>query len=129
MNQLIKEDYGYNFISDRLPAAEIKLDERSGERFYDVGGVNMGDDETNPEIPRLNNHFDVSIGSVRLTSRAGAIESCDIDSRYYRQISLLDLKDLHAIPLPRRQELPRCRCSRLSQLVRTFLLCPSVHLV
>lgn len=41
INNLIKEDYGYNFLADRLPAAEMKKDERTGETFYDIGGVNL----------------------------------------------------------------------------------------
>jgi len=41
VNNLIKEDYGYNFLADRLPAAEMKRDERTGETFYDIGGVNL----------------------------------------------------------------------------------------
>jgi transmembrane 9 superfamily protein 2/4 len=65
INQLIKEDYGYNFLVDGLPAAEIKREERTGDKFYDVGGVNLGDDETNPDVPALNNHFDIFLECAR----------------------------------------------------------------
>lgn len=67
INQLIREDYGYNFLVDGLMAAEVKIEQRTGEKFYDVGGVNLGqEDESNPEVPVLNNHFDIILEYVLL---------------------------------------------------------------
>jgi transmembrane 9 superfamily protein 2/4 len=36
--QLIKDDYGNNWMIDGLPAAEMKRDLQTGEVFYDIGG-------------------------------------------------------------------------------------------
>ena len=44
---------------DGLPAAEMKLDVKSGDMFYDMG-FNLGSDEgANEEHPHLNNHYDI----------------------------------------------------------------------
>lgn len=73
LNQLVREDYGYNFLVDGLPAAEVKKEVRTGDRFYDVGGVNLGDDETNPDVPALNNHFDIQLECVPSRPLADAL--------------------------------------------------------
>lgn len=39
--QLIKDDYGHNWMIDGLPAAEMKRDLQTGELFYDIGGFAM----------------------------------------------------------------------------------------
>jgi len=36
--KLIKDDYGYNWMIDGLPAAEMKQDLQTKEIFYDIGG-------------------------------------------------------------------------------------------
>lgn len=59
INGLIKEDYGLNWMIDGLPAAEMKKDVKTGEIFFDIGGFNLGDDETNAALPALNNHYDI----------------------------------------------------------------------
>lgn len=61
INDRIKEDYGLNFIIDGLPSSEMKMDVKTGEVFLDAQGFNLGDDETNPEHPALNNHYDILI--------------------------------------------------------------------
>ena len=61
INDRIKEDYGLNFIIDGLPSSEMKQDSKTGEIFLDAGGFNLGDDETIPERPALNNHYDIII--------------------------------------------------------------------
>ncbi|THH30769.1 hypothetical protein EUX98_g3418 [Antrodiella citrinella] len=57
INARIREDYALNWLVDGLPAAEMKVDLKSGDTFYDMG-FNLGDDE-DPETPILHNHYDI----------------------------------------------------------------------
>nr|XP_018260545.1 endosomal P24A protein [Kwoniella dejecticola CBS 10117]OBR82703.1 endosomal P24A protein [Kwoniella dejecticola CBS 10117] len=61
INDRIKEDYGLNFIIDGLPSSEMKRDLKTNEIFLDAQGFNLGDDETIPDKPALNNHYDIFI--------------------------------------------------------------------
>jgi len=61
INDRIKEDYGLNFIIDGLPSSEMKRDSKTGEIFLDAEGFDLGDDETAPDRPALNNHYDIVI--------------------------------------------------------------------
>ncbi|KAK4686804.1 transmembrane 9 superfamily member 2/4, partial [Tremellales sp. Uapishka_1] len=61
INDRIKEDYGINFIIDGLPSGEKRQDAKTGEIFFDASGFNLGDDETIPDRPALNNHYDIFI--------------------------------------------------------------------
>ncbi|TYJ56798.1 hypothetical protein B9479_002408 [Cryptococcus floricola] len=61
INDRIKEDYGLNFLIDGLPSSEMKRDSKTGEIFLDAQGFNLGDDETDPTHPALNNHYDIYI--------------------------------------------------------------------
>lgn len=59
INDRIKEDYELNWLVDGLPAAEMKIDTRNQEVFYDQG-FNLGNDEGEyQEHPTLNNHYDI----------------------------------------------------------------------
>lgn len=59
VNDRIKEDYALNWLVDGLPAAEAKIDVKTGDLFYDMG-FNLGDDEgERAESPALNNHYEV----------------------------------------------------------------------
>jgi transmembrane 9 superfamily protein 2/4 len=59
INDRIREDYALNWLIDGLPAAEMKVDTKSGDMFYDMG-FNLGnDDGPNSERPVLNNHYDI----------------------------------------------------------------------
>lgn len=59
INDRIREDYALNWLIDGLPAAEVKIDLRTGETFYDVG-FNLGnDDEPYYDFPALNNHYEI----------------------------------------------------------------------
>ena len=65
INDRIREDYALNWLIDGLPAAEMKMDVKSGEIFYDIG-FNLGNDEEEfAEKPILNNHYDIHIRCVR----------------------------------------------------------------
>ena len=59
INERIKEDYALNWLVDGLPAAEMKVDTKTGDIFYDMG-FNLGDDEGEfAEHPALNNHYEI----------------------------------------------------------------------
>lgn len=85
INERIREDYALNWLVDGLPAAEMKMDPKSGDIFYDIGasrlrafvycsdgfmvlGFNLGNvvdpDHEEVEIsPILNNHYDIILKS------------------------------------------------------------------
>ncbi|KAH9949582.1 endosomal P24A protein [Amylocystis lapponica] len=59
INDRIREDYALNWLIDGLPAAEMKVDVRTGDLFFDMG-FNLGDDEGEfAETPALNNHYEI----------------------------------------------------------------------
>ncbi|KAK7692784.1 hypothetical protein QCA50_004417 [Cerrena zonata] len=59
INGRIKEDYALNWLVDGLPAAEMKVDTKSGDIFYDMG-FNLGNDEGDfVDHPALNNHYEI----------------------------------------------------------------------
>ncbi|KIY73067.1 Nonaspanin [Cylindrobasidium torrendii FP15055 ss-10] len=59
INDRILEDYALNWLVDGLPAAEMKMDLRTGELFYDMG-FNLGNDEGDySDAPALNNHYEI----------------------------------------------------------------------
>ncbi|KAI8993096.1 Nonaspanin [Trametes punicea] len=59
INDRIREDYAINWLVDGLPAAEMKMDQRTKELFFDMG-FNLGDDEGEfEEMPALHNHYDI----------------------------------------------------------------------
>ena len=59
INGRIREDYALNWLIDGLPAAEMKIDMKSGDMFFDMG-FNLGNDEVpDDERPQLNNHYDI----------------------------------------------------------------------
>ena len=61
INDRIREDYGLNFIIDGLPSSERRIDSKTGEIYLDAQGFNLGDDETDPDRPALNNHYDIFV--------------------------------------------------------------------
>ncbi|KAJ3489286.1 hypothetical protein NLI96_g2208 [Meripilus lineatus] len=59
INDRIKEDYALNWLIDGLPAAEMKVDVKTNDVFYDMG-FNLGNDEDEfAETPALNNHYEI----------------------------------------------------------------------
>ncbi|KAF8235984.1 hypothetical protein L208DRAFT_1422169 [Tricholoma matsutake] len=58
INDRIREDYALNWLVDGLPAAEMKIDVRNQELFYDVG-FNLGNKAGG--LPALNNHYDIML--------------------------------------------------------------------
>lgn len=39
VNERIREDYALNWLVDGLPAAEMKLEQKTGEIFYRCGAI------------------------------------------------------------------------------------------
>jgi transmembrane 9 superfamily protein 2/4 len=63
INDRIREDYAINWLVDGLPAAEMKVDVRSKELFFDMG-FNLGDNEgKRHNVPALNNHYEIVLRS------------------------------------------------------------------
>ncbi|CAA7261611.1 unnamed protein product [Cyclocybe aegerita] len=59
INDRIREDYALNWLVDGLPAAEMKVDMRTKELFFDMG-FNLGDNEgEHQNLPALNNHYEI----------------------------------------------------------------------
>ncbi|KAJ1964461.1 Transmembrane 9 super member 2 [Dipsacomyces acuminosporus] len=60
INDKIMKGYNYNWLIDGLPAATLKVDERTQQQFYSVG-FELG--YTGPEqlVPQFNNHYDIAI--------------------------------------------------------------------
>lgn len=59
INDRIREDYALNWLVDGLPAAEMKIDVRTGDMFFDMG-FNLGNNEKElKDTPALNNHYDI----------------------------------------------------------------------
>ncbi|EMD37390.1 hypothetical protein CERSUDRAFT_114062 [Gelatoporia subvermispora B] len=59
INDRIREDYALNWLVDGLPAAEMKMDRKTGDVFYDIG-FNLGNDEEEFEqMPALHNHYEI----------------------------------------------------------------------
>lgn len=59
INDRIREDYALNWLVDGLPAAEMKVDVRNEDVFYDMG-FNLGNNDGQfQNLPVLNNHYDI----------------------------------------------------------------------
>ncbi len=59
INDRIREDYAINWLVDGLPAAEMKVDMRNHDLFFDMG-FNLGNNEEAYQAqPALNNHYDI----------------------------------------------------------------------
>lgn len=59
INDRIKEDYAINWLVDGLPVAEMKVDTRNNDTFFDMG-FNLGNnEEAHQAHPVLNNHYDI----------------------------------------------------------------------
>ncbi|KAF9227325.1 Nonaspanin [Gyrodon lividus] len=56
INDRIREDYALNWLTDGLPAAEMKRDLKTGDIFFDIG-FNLGNDDNG--TPSLNNHYEI----------------------------------------------------------------------
>lgn len=81
INDRIREDYAINWLIDGLPAAEMKVDTRTKELFFDMG-FNLGDNEGKRQnLPALNNHYEIVLRCVKFSS----FQTCtQFPGRYHR---------------------------------------------
>ena len=81
INDRIREDYAINWLIDGLPAAEMKVESKTKELFFDMG-FNLGDNEgKHQNLPALNNHYEIVLRSV---SSLGCGSCCLNVCRYHR---------------------------------------------
>ena len=59
INERIQDSYNLNWLIDGLPAARIRVEPESEERFYSVG-FELGSLD-NAGAPILNNHYDIIV--------------------------------------------------------------------
>jgi transmembrane 9 superfamily member 2/4 len=59
MNDVVASSYSVNWLIDGLPAARIRVDPTSGDRFYSVGFELGSVDEEGVSL--LNNHYDIIV--------------------------------------------------------------------
>ncbi|KDR75868.1 hypothetical protein GALMADRAFT_68960 [Galerina marginata CBS 339.88] len=68
INDRIREDYAINWLIDGLPAAEMKIESKTKEVFFDMG-FNLGDNEgKHQNLPALNNHYEIVLKYHRPTA-------------------------------------------------------------
>jgi hypothetical protein len=73
INDRIREDYALNWLVDGLPAAEMKIDLRNNDTFYDMG-FNLGNNEgAHQNLPALNNHYEIVLKFVHPAAWLGSI--------------------------------------------------------
>ncbi|KAJ2780715.1 Transmembrane 9 super member 2 [Coemansia javaensis] len=60
INDKIMKGYNYNWLIDGLPAATVKVDDRTQQQFYSVG-FELGSDVAGQLVPHFNNHYDITI--------------------------------------------------------------------
>lgn len=59
VNDVVASSYSVNWLIDGLPAARIRVDPTSGDRFYSVG-FELGSVDTDG-VSLLNNHYDIIV--------------------------------------------------------------------
>lgn len=83
INDRIREDYALNWLIDGLPAAEMKIDLKSGDLFFDMG-FNLGDDEGDlAETPALNNHYEIVLRLVHSYMSSNLLKNKCMSYRYH----------------------------------------------
>lgn len=86
INDRIREDYAINWLVDGLPAAEMKMDIRSKELFFDMG-FNLGDNEgTRRNIPALNNHYEIVLRCQKIF--------CSVCCQFNKSSDITDLPQI-----------------------------------
>jgi transmembrane 9 superfamily member 2/4 len=97
INDRIREDYALNWLIDGLPAAEMKVDLRNDDLFFDMG-FNLGnDDEPHAQFPALNNHYEIvlrlmfssSLNRIAFANRASSRRYHNPSPERYRVVGVL----------------------------------------
>lgn len=60
INNKMMMGYNYNWLIDGLPAATVKIDDRTKKEFYSVG-FPLGMHVKGEAIPRFSNHYDITV--------------------------------------------------------------------
>ncbi|KAJ1725213.1 Transmembrane 9 super member 2, partial [Coemansia biformis] len=60
INDKIMKGYNYNWLIDGLPAATIKVDDRTQQQFYSVG-FGLGSSLAGQLVPHFHNHYDITV--------------------------------------------------------------------
>ncbi|KAJ1949341.1 Transmembrane 9 super member 2 [Linderina pennispora] len=60
INDKIMKGYNYNWLIDGLPAATVKVEDRTQQEFYSVG-FGLGSAASGQILPHFNNHYDIRI--------------------------------------------------------------------
>ncbi|KAJ2608576.1 Transmembrane 9 super member 2 [Coemansia sp. RSA 1365] len=60
INDKIMKGYNYNWLIDGLPAATLKIDDRTEQQFYSVG-FELGSNQLGQLVPHFNNHYDITV--------------------------------------------------------------------
>lgn len=108
INDRIREDYAINWLIDGLPAAEMKLDVRSKEVFFDMG-FNLGDNEGKRQnLPAMNNHYEITLRYAREPSLM-TISNPTRDGRYHKPTPTT-YRIVGVIVWPSRYNFTLCTC-------------------
>ncbi|KAJ2764740.1 Transmembrane 9 super member 2, partial [Coemansia nantahalensis] len=60
INDKIMKGYNYNWLIDGLPAATIKVDDRTQQQFYSVG-FGLGSSLAGQLVPHFHNHYSIKV--------------------------------------------------------------------
>ncbi|KAJ2715894.1 Transmembrane 9 super member 2, partial [Coemansia spiralis] len=60
INDKIMKGYNFNWLIDGLPAATIKIDDRTQQQFYSVG-FRLGSSLAGQLVPHFHNHYDITV--------------------------------------------------------------------
>ncbi|KAJ2122604.1 Transmembrane 9 super member 2 [Coemansia sp. RSA 720] len=60
INDKIMKGYNYNWLIDGLPAATVKVDDRTEQQFYSVG-FELGSSQAGQLVPHFHNHYDITV--------------------------------------------------------------------
>jgi transmembrane 9 superfamily member 2/4 len=74
INELIAQSYSMNWLIDGLPAARIRIDPQSEDKFYSVG-FELGSLEVG--VALLNNHYDIIVEYHVFSSFVRGIDGVD----------------------------------------------------
>ncbi|KAJ1897606.1 Transmembrane 9 super member 2 [Kickxella alabastrina] len=60
INDKIMKGYNYNWLIDGLPAATVKVEDRTNKEFYSVG-FELGSAVSGQLVPHFHNHYDIAV--------------------------------------------------------------------
>ncbi|KAJ2747932.1 Transmembrane 9 super member 2 [Coemansia sp. BCRC 34301] len=76
INDKIMKGYNYNWLIDGLPAATVKVEDRTQQQFSSVG-FGLGSEAAGQEVPHFHNHYDI------------VVQYHTVDSVHYRVVGVL----------------------------------------